>query len=312
MKRARRLVLSCAALASVFVAACGLSTVGTGEGPEGGGQADATADTTVPSEGGGGVDAPPFEAATGDGGVDASPPPDTGASDGPPVDAGPVPCTNTETSCGPPGHCVDCTGAVAGHVCVNGACGCNTPTDCPVASACQSNHTCGSSCGGGGQGGCNGGCCSTGNCVAFDNNHCGAACNPCGGQQPTCGADGSCNGDCGDAGNGTCQNSCCGSGTCAAITPQTCGNPGSTCVDCTSSPAGNQCEMFGGLNFCGCDGPGNQTQCPPNNACYMLQCGVACDGQHPCNGGCCSGGNMPAACLDNCPSGESCKMNFCQ
>ncbi|MGO8995704.1 MAG: hypothetical protein ACLQVI_20525, partial [Polyangiaceae bacterium] len=129
---------------------------------------------------------------------------------------------------------------------------------------------------------------------------------------PTCGANGTCNGNCGGATDGTCQTSCCNDGTCAAISGTTCGNFGAACVNCSGSDAGSSCELIGLNEVCGCDGPPSDSQCPPGNACYNEQCTTACDGQHPCNGGCCSGNNLASStCVPSCEAG-TCTGNYCQ
>jgi hypothetical protein len=113
---------------------------------------------------------------------------------------------------------------------------------------------------------------------------------------------------------GCAANQCCNDkGMCTGVGNKTCGSMGETCVDCTNSPLGNQCVVVAGVQACGCAGPGNQNQCPMNNACHNNQCGTSCDGQHPCNGGCCSGDNLlSSTCVMACPGGMMCMMNFCQ
>jgi hypothetical protein len=114
---------------------------------------------------------------------------------------------------------------------------------------------------------------------------------------------------------GCMANQCCNDkGMCAnAGGGKSCGSLGEPCVDCTNSPLGSQCEVVGGVQQCGCDGPGNQNQCPMNNACYNNRCGTSCDGQHPCNGGCCSGNDIGTdTCLTACTGGMMCMMNYCQ
>jgi len=108
-------------------------------------------------------------------------------------------------------------------------------------------------------------------------------------------------------------NECCDNGTCTKIGNTACGDPGQTCVDCTASPLGNQCIMLNMHQTCGCAGPGNQNQCPMNNACHNMQCGTSCDGMHPCNGGCCSGNNIASdTCLAACTQGMMCMGGYCQ
>jgi hypothetical protein len=190
--------------------------------------------------------------------------------------------------------------------------GCSTAAGCPVPQACQANKVCGLSCGAG-QSSCNGGCCSLFTCVAFDNDHCGALCTGCGGLTPTCGAGGTCTGSCGGTGDGTCQTSCCSAGQCAAVGNQTCGDWGASCVDCASTNAGTNCELINANYVCGCDGPANQSQCPTGYACVNKQCSTICDGQHPCNGGCCSGNDQASStCVAACDGGMTCQGNYCQ
>jgi len=113
---------------------------------------------------------------------------------------------------------------------------------------------------------------------------------------------------------GCAANQCCNDkGMCTNAGNKTCGSLGETCVDCTNSPLGNQCVVIGGVQTCGCAGPGNQNQCPMNDACHNNQCGTSCDGQHPCNGGCCSGNDLATStCVTACTSGMMCMMNYCQ
>ena len=305
------LALSCTVLAAFVAAACGLSTRGLGDDPVDGGlpASDAMADTTT-FDGGTMFDGGLSEAETRDVYVD-SPLSDADPDSMRAEDGGA--CMNSPTSCGPPGKCVDCTASSNGSVCVSGACGCNSSNDCPPPGACQANHVCGSSCGTG-QMPCNGGCCSQLVCVPFDNAHCGSACGPCGGQTPTCGSDGMCNGKCGGAGTGICQMSCCNAGTCATVGDHTCGDWGQACADCMGAAAGSSCEpVSAGTYACGCDGPGNGNQCPMNTACYNLRCTTSCDGQHPCNGGCCSGNKIASStCVASCDAGTGCMGNMCQ
>jgi hypothetical protein len=108
-------------------------------------------------------------------------------------------------------------------------------------------------------------------------------------------------------------NQCCDDGACTQIGNTACGDPGQACVDCTTSPLGNQCIMLNAHQTCGCAGPGNQNQCPTGNACYNKQCGTSCDGQHPCNGGCCSGNDVASStCVAACGAGMMCQGNYCQ
>lgn len=117
---------------------------------------------------------------------------------------------------------------------------------------------------------------------------------------------------------GCAANQCCSNGACVKVSNAACGNGDQACVDCTTPPgslAGNQCIVPQGqaLNVCGCAGPGNENQCPTGNACHNQQCGTSCDGQHPCNGGCCSGNDLASStCLAVCANGMSCQGNYCQ
>lgn len=316
MRRTGWLVVACLAASALLGVACGLSTSGLED--TGGDSAapgnDATADMTTTFDTGGGVDAATGDVATESSKADAfgdAPSPHDAQADSmpPPQDGGA--CKGSPTSCGSPGKCVDCTSSGNGAACVGGACGCNGPKDCPAGNACQGNKTCGSACGTG-QSACNGSCCSLFSCVAFDNNHCGGACAPCGGQTPTCGANGMCNDSCGGTGDGTCQMSCCNAGHCAGVGNQTCGDWGASCVACSITAGGANCELVG-INFqCGCDGPNHPEQCPTGNACYNMQCGATCDAQHPCNGGCCSGNSLlTSTCVAACSDGGMCMGGVC-
>lgn len=100
------------------------------------------------------------------------------------------------TSCG--ANCIDCTGNAAGSGCVNGACGCTLPTDCPPGFACDTQtNSCTQGCNANTTA-CNGGCCdiraracAAGNSNLFCGNT-GAQCVTCSGATPTCNADGTC------------------------------------------------------------------------------------------------------------------------
>jgi hypothetical protein len=108
-------------------------------------------------------------------------------------------------------------------------------------------------------------------------------------------------------------NTCCNSGKCSPIGDHACADPGQDCVDCASAATGNKCIALAGHQVCGCAGPANKEQCPANMACHNQQCGVACDGQHPCNGGCCSGNDLATSvCVVACASGTACMGNYCQ
>jgi hypothetical protein len=279
----RSVALASLAVAAMLGAACGLSVGGLEDTREDSGtrSVDATADVTGTHDAAGGGDVAPgdaaFESSKADAALDAHIP------DAHP-DSMPVPDGGS----------------------------CHASSDCPSPMACQGNKVCGSACGTG-QGDCNGGCCSLFTCVAFDNDHCGATCTACGGQTPTCGAGGTCNGTCGGPGDGTCQTSCCSAGQCAAVGDQTCGDWGASCVACSAASSGTHCELLNTNYVCGCDGPGSQSQCPTGNACHNQQCGTACDGQHPCNGGCCSGNDLATStCVAACSSGMACMGNYCQ
>src|SRR5262249_9178128 len=71
----------------------------------------------------------------------------------------------TNSVCGPSGGvCLDCTNAGNGHVCVAGACGCNSSADCPAGKACDTNlQVCTTTCLPTQP--CNGGCCSHFKCL---------------------------------------------------------------------------------------------------------------------------------------------------
>jgi hypothetical protein len=95
---------------------------------------------------------------------------------------------------------------------------------------------------------------------------------------------------------------------------QSCGDFGATCVNCSGMASGSNCELIAFNYVCGCDGPGSSSQCPPGDACNNQQCATACDGQHPCNGGCCSGNDIGSStCVPSCDGGAACPAgNFCQ
>jgi hypothetical protein len=98
---------------------------------------------------------------------------------------------------------------------------------------------------------------------------------------------------------------------CAGIGDGTCGDPGQTCTSCATAPTGTKCILLGGHETCGCAGPANPDQCPMGMACHNQQCSTACDGQHPCNGGCCSGNDLATStCIPVCLSGM-CTGNYC-
>ncbi|HEY6458811.1 MAG TPA: hypothetical protein VIY73_01635, partial [Polyangiaceae bacterium] len=105
---------------------------------------------------------------------------------------------------------------------------------------------------------------------------------------------------------------CCSGGSCVAVGPTACGDPNQACVDCTGAATGNQCVFLNLHDVCGCDGPGSEDQCPTGNACHTQQCGAACDVQHPCSGGCCSGNDPGSTCVATCPGEQQCTGNYCQ
>jgi hypothetical protein len=107
--------------------------------------------------------------------------------------------------------------------------------------------------------------------------------------------------------------SCCNAGKCANVGDKTCGDPGQPCSDCSTSPNGSKCIALGGHQVCGCGGPGNPNDCPNGMACHNQQCVTACDGQHPCHGGCCSGNDLATStCMPTCGPGTTCQGNYCQ
>jgi hypothetical protein len=91
--------------------------------------------------------------------------------------------------------------------------------------------------------------------------------------------------------------------------PTSCGAPGA-CVDCATSSQGHACVVINGAQTCGCGGPANPQDCPAQLACRDMQCATACDGQHPCNGGCCSAATN-GACVAVCGPGAACIVNVC-
>jgi hypothetical protein len=105
---------------------------------------------------------------------------------------------------------------------------------------------------------------------------------------------------------------CCSGAICVTIGATACGDPGQKCVDCTGAAAGNQCILLNLHEVCGCAGPANEDQCPTGDACHNQQCGTSCDGQHPCNGGCCSGNLATSTCVVACPANAQCTGNYCQ
>ena len=91
--------------------------------------------------------------------------------------------------------------------------------------------------------------------------------------------------------------------------PTSCGAPGA-CVDCATSSLGHVCVVIDGAQTCGCGGPANPQDCPAQTACRDMLCATACDGQHPCNGGCCST-ETNGTCVAACGPGAVCVVNVC-
>jgi hypothetical protein len=98
------------------------------------------------------------------------------------------------------------------------------------------------------------------------------------------------------------------SGPCAN-TAASCGATGA-CVSCATSLLGQTCLLLNGAETCGCGGPALPTDCPVGMACRTMQCETACDGQHPCNGGCCSAVTN-GTCVASCPNNATCVLNAC-
>ena len=201
------------------------------------------------------------------------------------------PCDGGSRSCGEPGACIDCSGNTVGAACVSGVCGCQTFSDCPIGNACDPKvHKCSASCAG--NLACNGGCCDGQKCQAGGTpSACGGgggACVACGGGTPTC-ASGACTSTCsvgapgapGVCGQGFCCNA---QNQCAAVGNASCGAVGATCLDCTPGVAGAVCL---GNGLCGCK---SGADCATNQACKNGLCSSACDGNSPCNSGCCANG----------------------
>jgi hypothetical protein len=253
---------------------------------------------------------------------------------------------NTQMACATTNSksCVSCANNNMGTACVSANnmvfCGCNSSTDCPALTACNTTtHLCGAACDMNTP--CNGGCCTAANngtcmqgtmtgacgnsgglCSDCSMNRNGSKCEPVnGGGQCGCmmladctgmsaGATSCTNGICNFACdvNNKCPNGCCSAmmnGTCQTGTgPMACGAAMGLCADCTNSAMGHACRPPG---VCGCNGP---TDCPMGQSCNNTThvCSAMCGGGFSaCNGGCCAGnmcagGNMPAACgtMNNC------------
>ena len=158
---------------------------------------------------------------------------------------------STNQACGGSGQCVDCTSAIAGHVCVAGShCGCASDADCPAGKNCDSaTHVCL-------------GCQGPGDCPP------GLACQ----------ADGSCAAGCGWICPGdpaTCFLALCNGGCCLR-TPQddgtfqylcapgrdrrACGDNGGVCTDCVERHIADYIGCWRGRR-CGCQSDGD---CPPS------------------------------------------------
>jgi hypothetical protein len=241
-------------------------------------------------------------------------------------EAAPVPCAGTPTSCGPPGECATCTGAVGGDQCIGLVCGCTGAADCLPGYACDpTTFTCTMACAGSSALlVCNGGCCDGTMCqpgLASDAcGNVGALCNDCTTDpvEPVCLSDGSCgcntSSDC-PAGAActntlcgvtcdalaTCNGGCCSSGLCVpGDQPGACALGQATCGTCGGAL---ECLVGSGGDACGCE---SAQDCPSGQACDPMThaCATACSALAPCNGGCCSaaaggtcqGGTDPAAC----------------
>ena len=293
----RRLALSGVTGLALVVAGCGLSTVGlepVGDGSPG--ALDAALDATT--------EAPPPDAAE-----ETTVPPDATPESAPPTDG---PGANTSTSCGTPGHCADCTTSQSGTACVNGGCGCNgAPTArrrmrasqimcaAPDAAVRASHRAAGAVAAWGRA--------SPSTTITAAGHACRAAARPRR-AAPTARA------------TATAEARATARARPRAARPAPAlpwatrpaailARHASTAPD---SPSGSNCEFIAPNSVCGCDGPPSSAQCPTGNACLNMKCTTACDGQHPCNGGCCSGNdNATSTCLAVCPSTLKCTNNYC-
>ncbi len=174
------------------------------------------------------------------------------------------------------GDCIDCTAASTGHVCLGGACGCNSVADCPSGTACN-NHVCTTD--------CTGGLTCAGNACCKAN-----LCGPCCTQASDCAASGlTCDTNidqcvsCSDS--LPCASGCCDGGTCRA--------------SCSAQASGHVCIAASNPDFCGCN---VAADCPAGNVCstatHKCLAATACNPtDHLCNG-CCNAGSCVAACSD--------------
>jgi hypothetical protein len=111
-----------------------------------------------------------------------------------------APCTQSNTSCGAPGACVDCSHQGDDKVCVGGGCGCMGPADCAPGEQCDTTtNLCAPSCGPNTP--CDSGCCNMNVCVTDCSNsalghRCSAPITPAGTRLCSCLSDT----DCGDGG----------------------------------------------------------------------------------------------------------------
>jgi hypothetical protein len=221
------------------------------------------------------------------------------------------------------GACLDCTLDADGHACVSGGCGCNSASDCPGGTACDTTtNKCTNQCSATQP--CNGGCCSSGQCVAGTTL---GVCGDSGGLCADCntssmgalclatGGGGSCGcNNTGDCPSGSscnlamhqcvtscnasqpCSGGCCNAGTCSVgASPAACGPSSGTCNDCTGA-AVNQGHLC--INFlCGCN---SAADCSPGLACdtSLHQCTSSCSASQPCHGGCCDSGVCVAGTAD--------------
>jgi hypothetical protein len=199
-------------------------------------------------------------------------------------------CKGTADDCGPRGACTNCASSSLGHQCIKVACGCVVAADCDPGHACVLGQCAAKGCGA--MTPCHGGCCDSGSCVAGDQfGKCGSdgnACVVCGGGTPSC-QGGACTAGCvaGKLGDpGVCgQGFCCGANDqCQTLADNACATAGAICRDCTQGAGGAKCLQGGS---CGCVTAGD---CQKGQACRGGVCGVTCDANSACNGGCCNGG----------------------